>query len=159
MRDVPKRREERPRNFFSTAEQRSIIEAIEQAERRTSGELRVHLEHHCKGGDPYERGRQLFEELGMTQTSERNGVLIYLATGDHSFAILGDAGIDTQVPDDFWEDVAALMSEHFRQGGFVAGMTLGIASMGEKLAEFFPYAGDDDDINELSDEISFDENP
>lgn len=160
MREKPKSRKERPRDFFSKDEERSIVEAIKKAERRTSGEIRVHLEHHCKG-DAYERGRKAFEELGMTQTELRNGVLIYLATGDHDFAVLGDSGIHEKVPENYWADVVALMSENFKQGAFVAGMTLAIAQIGEKLSEFFPYAGDEVDRNELDDELSFedDESP
>jgi uncharacterized membrane protein len=114
----------------------------------------VHLEHHCKGGDPYERGREVFEELGMTATAERNGVLLYLATGDGLFSVLGDRGIHERVPEGFWDEVAELMSEHFSQDRFAEGMAAGIDRIGQKLGVFFPYAGDDLDANELSDELS-----
>ena len=148
-------RRKRPRAFFDESEQRAVVEAIEAAERRTSGEIRVHLEHHCPGGDAYERARELFEKLGMTATEARNGVLVYLATGDGQFAVLGDAGIDEKVEEGFWDDVVALMQERFRADDFAGGMTAGIRLVGEKLADHFPYAGDADDVNELSDEISF----
>lgn len=151
------KRTKRPRAFFDAGEQRAIVEAIEAAERRTSAEIRVHLEHRCKGGDPYERGRELFEKLGMTATAERNGVLVYLATGDATFAVLGDLGIHEQVGPEFWDDVVARMQENFRAGAFARGMTEAIARIGHQLAAHFPYAGAGTDVNELSDEISFGE--
>ncbi|MFQ5693423.1 MAG: TPM domain-containing protein, partial [Nitrospinota bacterium] len=69
------------------------------------------------------------------------------------FAILGDEGINRVVPENFWEDVKDLMAERFREGDFGGGMVQGIARVGEKLHEFFPWQSDD--VNELSDEISF----
>ena len=105
-------------------------------------------------GDVYERAVEDFEKLGMTETAERNGVLIYFATGDRKFCVLGDRGINERVPDGFWDDVVELMSAQFRRGSFLTGMTMGIGRIGEKLAQYFPYAGDDVDENELSDEIS-----
>ena len=149
----------RPRAFFDAGEQRAIVEAIEAAERRTSGEIRVHLEHHCKGGDAYERGRELFEELGMTATAERNGVLLYLATGDGDFAVLGDLGIHEKVGPGFWDDAVSHMQEHFRAGEFARGMTEAITHIGHQLAAHFPYAGTAHDVNELDDEISFGDDP
>ena len=145
-------RRKRPRSFLSEDERRAVVGAIESAERRTSGEIRVHLEHHCRGGDPYERARQLFEQLGMTATAARNGVLIYLATGDGLFAVIGDRGIHEQVGEDFWDDVVERMQARFRVDDFAGGLVEGIAMVGEKLATFFPHR--DDDVNELSDDIS-----
>ena len=150
-------RSERPRSFFDDQEAAAVLAAIGEAERATSGEIRVHLERHCKDGDPYQRGKQVFEELEMTATAQRNGVLIYLATKDHCFAVLGDRGIDEVVPEGFWNDVVQEMEAAFRDGDFARGMTDGIRRTGEKLAEFFPYAGDDVDENELPDELSLGE--
>lgn len=147
-------RRKRPKAFFSEAEQKAIVEAIGRAERETSGEIRVHLEYHCDGGDAYERGREVFEELGMTATEARNGVLIYLATGDGVFAVLGDKGIDEVVPEGFWDEIVGGMSAAFAEDDFTRGMTEGITRIGEKLGEFFPYAGDEADVNELSDDLS-----
>ena len=89
----------------------------------------------------------------MYNTEQRNGVLIFLAVEDHKFAILADEGINTVVPDNFWNDIAALMSNKFKEKDFVAGLSEGITLIGEKLKEFFPHQTDD--INELSNEISF----
>jgi len=82
-----------PSDFLRPDEKASVVEAIEAAEKLTSGEIRVHLEKKCPGGDPYYRGRDVFEDLGMTATALRNGVLIYLSIADRRVAVLGDRGI------------------------------------------------------------------
>ena len=143
------------RNFFSKEEQGQIVEAIKLAENKTSGEIRVHLENQCKGGDALDRASHLFAMLDMHKTELRNGVLIYLATDDRKFCILGDAGINAKVPEDFWEDITAKSISLFKEGKFVEGMVHAITQSGEKLKADFPVA--EDDVNELSDEISFGE--
>ncbi len=139
-------------NFFSREDEQRILEAIRQAERRTSGEIRVHLESKL-GGDPLEAAAAVFHRLKMDRTAERNGVLIFLVPKEHKFAIFGDKGIHEKVPPGFWEEVRDIMREHFRQGRFADGVCEGIRRAGEKLAAYFPRQ--DDDINELTDEISY----
>lgn len=139
--------------LFSPEEKKSIVEAIQSAELRTSGEIQVHIENHCKG-DVMDRAAEVFETLKMYQTKERNGVLVYLAVKDHKFAIIGDAGINSVVPKDFWEKCKDLMAEQFRQGNFTKGLIAGIHQAGEQLRTHFPYDAKSDQ-NELSDEISF----
>lgn len=151
-------RQKRPKAFFTRAEADAIVAAIGEAEKRTSGEIRLHLENRCKGGDAYERGRKVFESLGMTRTAQRNGVLIYLATSDRKFAVLGDQGIDAVAGPGFWDDVVALMTESFREDDFAGGITAAVARIGEKLASHFPHAGASD-VNELPDDISFGNDP
>ena len=141
-------------NFFSKTEKENIIQAIKEAEHETSGEIRLHLESRCKG-DPLERAVKVFEKLKMHETRLRNGTLIFLATEDHKFAIFGDEGINQIVPDNFWEDVKDEMNRFFAKNEFARGVSHGIFLVGEKLKEFFPYQ--DDDINELSDDISIGE--
>ncbi len=152
------KRSDRPRKFFSEAEQKLIVEAIRQAELKTSGEIRLHVERDIPKkapaeGDPYQRARQLFAELGMHATEARNGVLFYLATRSHRFTVLGDEELHQKVGEGFWEDVVARMAEHFADDRFGDGMAAGIEWVGEQLARHFPYQ--DDDVNELPDEISF----
>lgn len=147
------RRSERPQAFLSAAEQRTVVEAIQAAERCTSGEIRVHLERRCKGGDPLARGRQVFEHLGLAATAARNGVLIYVAVGNRQFAVLGDQGIDRTVPTTFWDEIVAAMAERFRADDFAGGLVLAIGRIGARLAEHFPPLGAAD-RNELPDDIS-----
>ena len=143
-----------PAKFLSKEEQQQIVRAIQEAEKETSGEIRLHIEAKCKG-DPLERAKIIFQKLKMHQTALRNGVIVYLATNDRKFAIWGDKGINEKVPENFWQDVKDLMAGHFKKNEFVTGLVKGITLIGEKLKEFFPYQKDD--INELPDEISFGE--
>lgn len=140
-----------PGKFFSAREKEVIVRAIAEAEKKTSGEIRVHVEAKA-GKDPLERAKEIFFQLGMDKTKEKNGVLFYLAAGERRFAVLGDEGIDRKVPHDFWEGIKEAMTVEFREGHFVSGLTRGISMAGEALARYFPYQRGD--VNELSDEIS-----
>ena len=155
---MEKKRSDRPRSFLGTEEQKQVVEAIGAAELRTSGEIRVHVERDVPKkspvkGDPYLRARALFAKLGMHGTEARNGVLVYLATRSRRFAVVGDEELHKLVGDGFWTDVVDTMSAEFAEDRFGDGMAAGIALIGEKLREHFPYQ--DDDVNELPDEISF----
>ena len=140
------------RTFFSKEEQQKIVAAIKEAELNTSGEIRVHIENHCKE-EAIERAAEVFYDLKMNQTAARNGILFYLAVKDHKFAIIGDEGINKNVEHDFWNDIKDEMTRHFKDGQFTEGLTSAILKCGEKLKTYFPYQSDD--VNELSDEISF----
>lgn len=137
---------------FISEEQKSVLEsAIQNAENQTSGEIRVHLEKSCLG-NVLDRAAQVFENLEMHKTKLRNGVLFYLAYEDRKFAILGDAGINTTVPENFWDDIKIRMQSRFRSGHFVEGLCEGVEMAGKQLKSSFPRAGDD--ANELPDHIS-----
>lgn len=138
--------------FFTTEEQELIANAIADAEKATSGEIRIAVEKNCHGS-AFERATEYFAELGMDKTSQHNGVLIYLAYADHKFAIIGDRGIDTVVPDDFWETTQVAMKAHFLSGNIAEGIIAGVALAGEKLALFFPYQSGD--VNELPNDIIY----
>ncbi len=139
-------------HFFFTPEQEEVLlKSIQEAEKRTSGEIRIRVEHKANG-DAYKRAVHAFEKLGMTQTELRNGILFYLATDDHQFALIGDKGIHEKVGDSFWSTIRDKVISHFKKGEFTEGLAEGISLCGEALSEHFPYQ--DDDINELSDDIS-----
>ena len=139
--------------FFSKDDQKAIITAIEEAEKNTSGEIRVHVDVECKE-DVLDHAAWLFHFLKMDKTALRNGVLIYLAVESKKFAIIGDEGINNAVPENFWEDTKEKMLSFFKEKKFTQGIISGITEAGEKLKTYFPYQGKED-INELSDEISF----
>ena len=140
------------RKYFSEKDKLQIENAIRAAEFQTSGEIRVHIEKHCKE-EVLDRAAFLFEKLEMHKTELRNGVLFYLAIEDHMFAILGDAGINQKVPENFWEEIKKEMATYFKEENFTEGLTTGILKAGEALKHHFPWQTDD--INELSDDISF----
>ena len=138
-------------DFLTAQEEQEVIQAIRQAESQTSGEIRVHLERHSDLS-PMERATALFHLLKMDNTKAENGVLIYVAVEDHQLAVIGDRGINTRVPDDFWEGTRDAMITAFKAGQFKQGLIKGVRSVGEKLQRYFPW--DQDDKNELPDEIS-----
>lgn len=142
-------------NFFSKEEKKQITDAIAEAEKNTSGEIRLHAEGQCKL-DVLDRAAYIFEKLNMHKTEQRNGVLFYLAVHDRKFAIIGDAGINQLVPADFWDVIKETMLTYFKEGKFTEGLTKGILMAGEQLKANFPYQKEDQ--NELSNEISFDKN-
>ncbi len=142
-------------DFFSEVEKKQITDAIKTAELNTSGEVRVHVEGRCKG-DVLDCAAYWFEQLKMHKTAARNGVLFYLAVTDRKFAILGDAGINAKVSENFWGNIKEHMLDRFKEGRFADGLSEGILMAGEQLKTHFPYQ--DDDVNELSDEISFGKN-
>jgi uncharacterized membrane protein len=82
--------------------------------------------------------------------------LFYLALKNRKFAIIGDVGINTLVPDNFWDEVKLILIEHFRNNEFIEGLIEGINLTGEQLKKHFPHQSDD--VNELSDELSFGRN-
>ena len=114
-----------PSRFFNGDQKKLIRQAVADAELDTSGEIRVHIERRCKG-EVLDRGAYLFEKLGMHKTVQRNGVLFYLAVDDHKFAILGDAGINSVTPEDFWDSIKEHMAELFSQGKFSEGLKEGM---------------------------------
>lgn len=140
-------------DFFKKEEEKEIVAAIQSAERATSGEIRVHLERELDGYDVLDVATEVFYILEMEKTEQRNGVLFFIVPSEKQFAILGDKGINQKVPDDFWDDIRDVLASHFKNKQFKEGICKGVARVGEKLHEFFPYQSDDK--NELPDEISY----
>jgi uncharacterized membrane protein len=140
--------------ILNETEQQNIHKAIADAEKQTSGEIRVHIEGNCQG-NVLDRAAAVFADLDMHKTKLRNGVLFYLANKDHKFAVIGDAGINAKVPNDFWDDIKIRMQIKFRSGNFSEGLVEGIGMAGKQLKAHFPWT--EGDSNELSDKISFGE--
>ncbi|WP_435623380.1 TPM domain-containing protein [Flagellimonas sp.] len=137
--------------FLSAKEEQEIVNAILEAEKNTSGEIRVHIEASTKM-DHFSRAQQVFHFLKMDNTKDENGVLLYVAVDDKKFVIYGDSGIDRAVPRGFWESTKEVISSHFHDGNFKEGIVQGVLMAGKELEAHFPW--DHGDINELSDEIS-----
>lgn len=140
------------RNFLTSEEQSRVKEAIVKAELQTSGEIRVHIEDSCNI-DIYDRAVYVFEKLGMHKTALRNGVLIYLAVKSRAFVIIGDAGINALVGQQFWDEEKELMQQRFLDGRFADGLCEAVLLVGLRLGEYFPLQKGD--VNELSDDISY----
>ncbi|HYR45806.1 MAG TPA: TPM domain-containing protein [Thermoanaerobaculia bacterium] len=141
------------RHFFSKLDSDRIVEAIAEAEKKSSGQVRVHVTHR-KPENLEQRAERRFEKLGMTRTAHRNGVLIYIAPKLRRFRILGDTGVHEKCGDEFWKETAAEMESHFRRGEFTEGVVKGVQKAGELLAAHFPR--ERGDVNELPDQIDED---
>ena len=139
--------------FFTREEKEQLKQCIRDAEMNTSGEIRIHVETFFTG-EVLDRAATVFARLNMHKTELRNGVLLYLAVVNKKYAVLGDVGINSVVPGDFWNEVKGVMEEHFRNSRFSQGLCLAVAMVGEHLKKHFPRHNHD--INELTDEISFD---
>lgn len=138
-------------DFINKEDEKAIVAAIELAEENTRGEIRIHIEKQTDL-EPIKRAEQIFQELKMDATELRNGVLFYVGVENHSFAIIGDKGINEVVPDDFWESTKDLVIENFKKQAYREGLIAGVLKAGEQLKKFFPST--DNNPNELTNEIS-----
>jgi uncharacterized membrane protein len=141
-------------HFFSDEEQQHIVNAIRNAERLTSGEVRVYVESKCPYMDALDRASQLFFKLQMDETDDRNGVLVYVAVKDRQLAIFGDESIHKKVGSEYWQAELKKMIEQIKHKSVAAGIAEIVTDIGEVLTKYFPY-NNDTDKNELPDEIVF----
>lgn len=139
-------------NLFSSEEILKIEQEISLAEEKTSGEIRVFIDEKCRI-DVLDRAAYIFKQLEMDKTQERNGVLIYLASRDRKFAIIGDKGINEKVPENFWNAIRDTMQQLLKNKNYFEAVRNAIEQSGTELAKFFPRK--EDDQNELSNEILF----
>jgi uncharacterized membrane protein len=146
------------RGIFSPADFDAIAAAVAEAERRTAGEIRVHIERRVNGTshdaapDPLARARDVFAALRMHETALHAGVLVYLAVEDHKLAIVGDEGIHARVGEGYWERLRDRMVERLRSGAAREAVLEAVAEVGAVLAREFPRSPDD--VDELPDTVS-----
>jgi uncharacterized membrane protein len=139
--------------FLSEKEDNAILNAIAEAEKGTSGEIRVHFAKKISNGI-FNDAKKTFESLKMHQTELRNGVLIYMVLSEKQFYILGDQGIHQCTGEKFWQSCKEIMQDEFVKGNISQGIIKGIEAVKDILKKEFPYSSDDK--NELSNEISKD---
>jgi uncharacterized membrane protein len=144
----------RKNKFFSAEENNRIMEAIREAEKQTSGEIRVFVESKCSYMDATDRAAEIFSRLQMHNTAERNAVLIYIAVKDHQLAIFGDEAIHKKVGNEYWNKLVSHMASHFHQQHFAEGIRQTVLEIGEALQKNFPHHKYTDK-NELPDDIVF----
>lgn len=145
---------QKKKEFFSPEEQQQIVHAIQEAERRTSGEIRLYVESKCRFVDAIDRAQEIFAGLKMFETELHNATLIYVAVKDKQAAVFGDEGIHQKVGQEYWKQVVAKMLGHFREEKLGDGICSAVYDLGEALHTHFPFDGDTDK-NELPDEIVF----
>ena len=136
---------------YKESDKIAISKAIEEAEKQTSGEIRVHVDTKCSG-DPVKEAISHFNRLEMFKTKDRNGILIYVAKEDRKLAIIGDKNINEKVPENYWENTKNQLIDSFKKEDYVNGLVQAIFDVGEKLKNYFPY--NEDDRNELLNDLS-----
>ncbi len=144
-----------PKKYFSKSELQSLSAVIAEAEKTTSGEIRVVIRQRRQWK---ERKLSLldltlneFYRLGMQNTRDKTGVLIMLVLSEHKFQIIADEGINRKVEEGTWNKLAESMAAHFKKGNYLDGMAETIRAVGNELSKHFPRIADD--TNELSNEI------
>jgi uncharacterized membrane protein len=142
------------KHYFNSIEQDQIISAIREAEKQSSGEIRLFVEGRCRYVNPVLRAEEIFLQLKKDQTKGRNAVLVYVAMKDKQLAVYGDRGIHEKVGDEFWNRQIASILQHFDKKNYVHGLTKIIEETGQALASHFPY-DPQGDINELPDDIVY----
>lgn len=142
------------KDFFTEEEKLQIIEAVRNAERMTSGEVRVFVENRCSYMDAIDRAKEIFAELKMHETNDRNAVLLYIALKDKQLAIFGDEGIHSKLGTDYWQAEVKKMIDNFNRENYAEGIKEVVSDIGEALTQLFPF-NNDTDKNELPDDIVF----
>ena len=141
------------RKLIQIIDREKIKEAIQKAEHRTSGEIRVSVAPFF-WGNVHKAAEKAFTRLGMTQTTERNGVLLFVVPARRKFVVLGDNAIHERVGQQFWHRIVEVVTEKFRKGDFTGGLIRGIEEIGEQLSTHFPYDAATD-VDELPDDVDF----
>ncbi len=142
------------RRVFSTVVLQRIEDAVKQSERRHRGELRVAVEAALdfvpllRGQGPRARAQEVFSQLGVWDTAENSGVLLYINWADRDIEIVADRGISARVTQAQWEAICRVIEQAFRAGRFEDGVMEGIRQITELLAQHFP-AGDGSNPDEL----------
>lgn len=136
-------------SIFSKDDLARLKAVIADAEKYTSGEIRLFIEDTC-AEEVLDRTAFIFSKLKMQDTKERNGVLLYIAVQSKKIAILGDAGINSKVPENFWDEIIGKLTQSFSEKKFMAGLEAALTDTGKVLGMHFPMAGAD--VNELPDD-------
>ena len=139
------------RALFTEDDLAAVTSAVVEAERHTSAEIRVHLDHSCEG-NALEQAIKVFERLGMHRTDERNGVLLYISLTDRKLAVIGDKGIHERVGEAYWHALVAAVRERMRQRQTRDGLVHALAEVGRELGRHFPRHPHDK--NQLSNDVS-----
>lgn len=150
------------RDSFPAPVLQKLTQSVQSSESRHSGEIRILIE----GGLPNSylwrdealgqivRNRALaqFGKLGVWDTENNNGVLIYVVLAEQAIEIVADRGLNNVVSHDTWQHILQAMRDAFRRGEFENGLHMAIDEVSKLLVTHFPMAAGDHNLNELPDE-------
>lgn len=137
------------KQFLNQLAEQEMIQAIIEAEKKTSGEIRVMISPK-KIKEPIVFAQTQFLQAKMDRTTDRNAILIMIAPRSQNFAVVGDSGIHAKVGHAFWSEISQVISECFKKNEFHQGLLSGIKKAGDSLAQHFPR--NPNDQNELLDQ-------
>jgi uncharacterized membrane protein len=139
------------KEFLAQVDDAKVLTAIEAAELKSSGEVRVFVSNELID-DVMTAAQAQFTKLGMINTKHRNGVLLFFAPKTQRFAVIGDQGVHEKCGQGFWDDVRSLMAERLKAGQFTDAVVAAVNRIGDLLAQHFPR--DPGDINELPNQVA-----
>ncbi|MEW6195741.1 MAG: TPM domain-containing protein [Bacteroidota bacterium] len=141
--------------FFTDDDFLRISKKIKEAEKNTSGEIRISIKEKSswleKKKDIRTLAEKEFYKLNMHTTRDNTGILLFLLLAEKKFYILADKGINEKVDQSVWDKIRNEMQNEFKEGHFTNGILLGIENVGNTLSRHFPIKSDD--TNELSNRI------
>ena len=143
------------RHAFTPTVLTAIEAAIADSERTHGGEIRFAIESALdppdlwRGKSPRERALEVFAALGVWDTAENSGVLIYVLLADRDVEIVADRGYNLRVTSDQWTEVCHAMERHFAAGDYGAASVQGVRDVGALIAVHFPPLPGGRDEDEL----------
>lgn len=145
-------------NFVDDDDLLRISAKIKEMEKATAGEICVSIKEKRKFPERKKSLRELAEQefykLGVANTRDKTGILIFLLLEDRKFYILADSGINEKVDPAAWDKIKDEIQGMFRKGEFSKGLIFGVDEVGKILAQHFPIK--EDDTNELSNKVALD---
>ena len=145
-------------HFVNDDELLRISNKIKEMEKTTAGEICVSIKEKRSLLENRKSVRELAEKeffkLGVANTRDKTGILIFLLLANRSFYILADSGINEKVPLGTWDKIKDEIQKNFSHGEFCKGIIFGIEEVGKILSKHFPIKPDD--TNELSNRVNLD---
>ena len=130
---------------------------VADCERRHTGEIRIYVEaglpmsYLWRDAAPRERAIAMFGKLGVWDTEQNNGVLVYLLLAEHAIEIVADRGISRHVDAAQWRQIVQRMGGAFRAGRYEEGLVEAVDAVTAVLVQHFPAPADAANPNELPD--------
>jgi len=134
-----------------------LAERVAASERRHSGEVRIYIEaglplgYLWRDATPRDRAIALFGKLGVWDTEQNNGVLIYLLLAEHAIEVVADRGLSRHVPQEQWQQIVQRMSGAFRAGRYEEGLAQAVDEVTALLQRHYPLGEGEANPNELPD--------
>ncbi len=125
----------------------AIEVSVNASEKLHRGQLRFAIEAELStaqlwhGITSRQRALDVFSLLGVWDTEENNGVLIYVLLADRKVEIVADRGIHRHVGDERWKAICREIELHYRKKDFASGSIAGIAKISAELEHYFPANG------------------